>query len=120
MKRGELYFRMKLALALHKTLKELDRDLGGSKELMLWKAMDVVDPFGSWRDDWRMAQFVELFANLHFKKLGGERWKLEEFIYRYNPPVDPEDAMKQAFDPKQIERLTEMLTKMFGAPPIKE
>lgn len=104
---------MKLALALHKTLKELRRDIGGSKEIALWKAFDVVEPFGAYRDDWRIANLCELYANLHYRKFNG-KFTLEDFIYQYkHKEVTVEEAVKMM----DIAALTAKLHAFFKTTP---
>ena len=47
-------FLFRLALALGKTVGQLGRELD-SRELTEWMAFDMIEPFGAWRDDFRVA-----------------------------------------------------------------
>ncbi|MFH1732454.1 MAG: hypothetical protein ABIF82_12505 [Planctomycetota bacterium] len=47
-------FLFRLALALGKTVDQLGREMT-SRELVEWMAFDSIEPFGAWRDDFRIA-----------------------------------------------------------------
>lgn len=50
-----------LGLALGKTLAELARL--PESELQIWQAFYAEQPFGHWREDWRMATLASTVAN---------------------------------------------------------
>lgn len=66
----------KLALALGKTVAELERTLT-VQELTEWQAYDRLDPFGGYRYDLQTAHILQA-------KYGDEDSKLSDFL-----PVDP-------------------------------
>ncbi|MCP5018060.1 MAG: DUF4035 domain-containing protein [Ketobacter sp.] len=62
MERPELAFKFKLALALGRTVQELDQTLT-STELTYWIAYDHLYPFGSARDNIHAAMIAATIAN---------------------------------------------------------
>lgn len=55
---------MRLALALGRTLDELDRSMT-AEELRAWIAFDAVEPIGERRGDLRLGILTALTANVH-------------------------------------------------------
>jgi len=55
---------MRLALALGKTLSELDQ-LMSAQEFMLWQSFDDLEPLGERRADIRNGMAMALYANVH-------------------------------------------------------
>lgn len=99
----------KLALALGRTVGELERGLSYD-ELIEWQAYDRIDPFGGFRQDLQTAFLL-------YAKAGGADCTVADFL-----PIDPNpmtDEMREAFEQhkaeqqaqKDIEALMAMLAK---------
>lgn len=99
----------KLALALGRTVGELERGLSYD-ELIEWQAYDRIDPFGGFRQDIQT-------AHLLYAKLGNDDTSIADFL-----PINPNpmnDEMREEYErykaekqaQKDIEALMAMLAK---------
>jgi len=72
-------FLFRLALALGRTVAELESSLG-SRELTEWLAYYKLEPFGQERDNWHTGVLASMYANVH-KASGKPASKPSDFIY---------------------------------------
>ena len=77
----------RLALALGRTVHELEQTLSSS-EFTDWCQYYELEPFGSWRDNWHMAQLCSLLYNINRGKQ--KSVSSEDFMY-----LDPEAARRK-------------------------
>ena len=75
---SELRFRHRLALALGRTVAELDATLS-SRELVEWMAFWQLEPFGGPQEDYRSGLLAMLFYNAH-KGKGGRTLGIADFF----------------------------------------
>lgn len=68
----------RLALALGKTVAELERELGPD-ELAKWVAYSQLEPFGYERVEYSIATVAATVANVHSRR----RYKPDDFMPRY-------------------------------------
>ncbi|WP_323841572.1 MULTISPECIES: phage tail assembly protein T [unclassified Moraxella] len=97
----------KLALALGRTVSELERGLSYD-ELIEWQAYDRIDPFGGFRQDLQTAYLL-------YAKAGGTNCTVADFL-----PVDPNpmiDEMREEYEQfkkeQELQRQSEALMRMF-------
>lgn len=83
-------FAHRLALALGRTVSELDNTLSSS-EFVEWMAYYTIEPWGQWRDNWHSAQIAALLYNVNSSK---KQLTTNDFMYH-----DQESAQeKQDFE----------------------
>lgn len=80
---------MRLALAMGRTLRELQREMS-SAEFSAWLAYFQVEPFGAPADWARHGAQMALWANVH-RKPGTRPYRPEDFVPR--PPQTAEEQI---------------------------
>jgi len=70
----------RLALALGRTVSELERDMPSS-ELTEWMSYYKLEPFGQERDNWHSAQIASILANVNRRK-NAPAVPVDDFMYR--------------------------------------
>ena len=89
-------FLFRLALALGRTVRELEHSLS-SQELTEWIVFDSINPIGEIRGDIRNACLMALLANIH-RDPKHPPFKPEDFLLEYEPrrPKPPQSPEEQA------------------------
>lgn len=73
-------FLFRLALALGKTVAELEQTIG-SGELTEWAAYYSIEPFGQWRDNWHMANLAAMLGN-RWRKPSKPAVTVDDFMFK--------------------------------------
>ncbi len=73
-----------------------------ARELVEWKALETVDPFGQTREDMRSAVLCSLVANAWMKREDGRKFSPKDFMLDFEEAITTETIPQS---PEQIERL---------------
>ena len=84
-------FLFRLALALGRTVAELETTLG-SGELSKWYAYYQIEPFGQWRDNYHAAIIATCVAN--YSGNTKQARQIDEFIYQHIDVVREKETMR--------------------------
>lgn len=82
-----------------------------SREFAEWKAFFALQPYGEWRNDYRIASLMAHLANLWRGKDDPVR-KPEEFMPRFGPEEDAEYAGSPQLDGEESDEDDEVEKKM--------
>ena len=66
-----------------------------SRQLTEWMALEMVEPWGEWRMDWRLAQLMAMIANLFARREGDRPWEPVDFMPR-QPGEEPTSSSSVA------------------------
>jgi hypothetical protein len=74
------------------------REVDG-QELVTWRVLESIDPFGQKRDDIHYARLMALIANvMGSKKTNSKAWTADDFILDFTPeeqdPVESAEAIE--------------------------
>jgi hypothetical protein len=88
------------------TRRQLLRNLDG-RELVAWRVLEYIDPWGQSREDIREAHLATVIANcMGGKKSDGSSWKIDDFLLSFAEKVEEE------VDPKKIEDAIKLWVNM--------
>lgn len=61
-----------------------------SREFSEWMAFFSLQPYGEWREDYRMAVLASLIANANSDPKKGRRYRPEDFMPKFGEQDEPE------------------------------
>lgn len=77
-------------------------EIGSGANLAEWEAFAQLEPFGAWREDYRIATLCQTVAALAgAKKRDGKPFEIADFMPRFDASRD--DQQREVFD-KQFQR----------------
>ena len=86
-----------------------------SEQISEWKAYEALEPFGEWRDDYRIAQLCTLILNITQSIWGGQkrvRFKIEDFMLQYQ--LDNIEKEVENVEKQSVEEMRQVLLGIAG------